>query len=70
MFFVIIYVSTGTGAITKSELKHFYTAFMDVGKLGDTDLDDLTTKSFSSLTSVSAKYDVNPNRRSEIALGM
>ena len=43
----------GTGTITKSELKHFYTAFMDVGKLGDKDLDDLTTKSFNALTSVS-----------------
>jgi len=42
---------TGTGTITKSELKHFYTAFMDVGKLGDKELDDLTTKSFNALTS-------------------
>ena len=45
----------GTGTITKSELKHFYTAFMDVGKLGDKELDDLTTKSFNALTSVSSK---------------
>ena len=51
------YIPTGTGAITKSELKHFYTAFMDVGKLGDKELDDLTTKSFNSLTSVSVKYE-------------
>ena len=44
---------TGTGIITKSELKHFYTAFMDVGKLGDKELDDLTSKSFNALASVS-----------------
>ena len=46
---------TGTGIITKSELKHFYTAFMDVGKLGDKELDDLTSKSFNALTSVRTK---------------
>ena len=46
-------LTIGTGVITRNELKHFYTAFMDVGKLGDKELDDLTTKSFNTLTSVS-----------------
>ena len=52
-FYIVHAPYKGTGIITKSELKHFYTAFMDVGKLGDKELDDLTTKSFEALTSVS-----------------
>ena len=54
MFLILLLLFTiGTGVITRNELKHFYTAFMDVGKLGDKELDDLTTKSFNTLTSVS-----------------
>lgn len=43
---------SGTGIITKSELKLFYTAFMDVGKLGDTKLDQFTDNAYQALTSV------------------
>ena len=50
---LFLLLTIGTGVITRNELKHFYTAFMDVGKLGDKELDDLTTKSFNTLTSVS-----------------
>ena len=32
---------------------------MDVGKLGDKELDDLTTKSFNALTSVSTKSRIH-----------
>ena len=39
--------------ITKSELKYFYTAFMDVGKLGEEKLDEITDNAFHALTSVS-----------------
>lgn len=42
---------SGTGVITKSELKYFYTAFMDVGKLGEEHLDNITNSGFSALTS-------------------
>lgn len=42
----------GTGVITKKELKHFYTAFLDVGKQGDRMLEETTNKAFSALTSV------------------
>ena len=42
----------GTGVITKSELKFFYTAFMDVGKLGEAKLDEITNNAYEALTSV------------------
>jgi len=42
---------SGTGIITKAELKFFYTAFMDVGKLGDTKLEDFTNNAYDALTS-------------------
>jgi len=42
---------SGTGNITKAELKFFYTAFMDVGKLGDTKLEDFTNNAYDALTS-------------------
>lgn len=42
---------SGTGVITKSELKYFYTAFMDVGKLGEEHLDTITNGAFNALTS-------------------
>ena len=44
---------TGTGCITKNELKFFYTAFMDAGKLGDQKLEEFTNNAFEMLTSVS-----------------
>ena len=46
-------VLAGTGIITKTELKFFYTAFMDVGKLGDAKLEDFTNNAYEALTSVS-----------------
>ena len=49
----IRHVVAGTGIITKTELKFFYTAFMDVGKLGDTKLEDFTNNAYDALTSVS-----------------
>jgi hypothetical protein len=42
----------GTGVITKSELKYFYTAFMDVGKLGEQRLDEITNNAYRAMTSV------------------
>jgi len=41
---------SGTGIITKQELKLFYTAFLDAGKLADEDLEWLTEKSFAAMT--------------------
>ena len=51
----IIYLpfSTGTGTITKNELKYFYTAFMDAGKLGDQKLEEFTNDAYRNLTAVS-----------------
>ena len=43
----------GTGIITRSELKYFYTAFMDVGKLGEEHLDEITNNALKAMTSVS-----------------
>jgi len=40
-----------SGIITKNELKLFYTAFLDAGKLGDFKLMELTEKSFNAMTS-------------------
>jgi len=42
---------SGTGVITKSELKFFYTAFMDVGKLGEAKLGEITNNAYEALTS-------------------
>ena len=42
---------SGTGVITKKELKLFYTAFIDAGKLGDEALTALTEKSYNAMTS-------------------
>ncbi|CAB4067719.1 unnamed protein product [Lepeophtheirus salmonis] len=42
---------SGTGTISKSELQYFYTAFMDVGKLGEEHLDEITNNAFTALTS-------------------
>jgi NADPH-dependent 7-cyano-7-deazaguanine reductase QueF len=42
----------GTGIITKVELKYFYTAFMDVGKLGEQKVEEITNNAFHALTSV------------------
>ena len=37
--------------ISKKELKLFYTAFLDAGRLGDRKLGELTDKSYSAMTS-------------------
>ena len=42
----------GTGIITKTELKCFYTAFLDVGKLGEQKILEITDSAFEALTSV------------------
>ena len=42
---------SGSGVITKKELKLFYTAFLDAGRLGEKKLGELTDKSFSAMTS-------------------
>ncbi len=41
----------GTGVITKKELRYFYTAFMDLGKLNEEKLDEMTEAAFHALTS-------------------
>jgi len=46
------HISQGTGIISKSELKYFYTAFMDVGKLGEQRLDEITSNAYKAMTSV------------------
>jgi len=52
---------SGTGVISKSELKYFYTAFMDVGKLGEQRLDEITTNAYRAMTSVSWSWNLNKN---------
>ena len=42
---------SGSGVITKKELKLFYTAFLDAGRLGEKKLGELTDKSYSAMTS-------------------
>ena len=42
---------SGSGVITKKELKLFYTAFLDAGKMEDDALIELTNKSYSAMTS-------------------
>ncbi|XP_023329203.1 uncharacterized protein LOC111701950 isoform X2 [Eurytemora carolleeae] len=42
---------SGTGEISKKELKLFFTAFMDAGRLGDLSLSRETDKAFNALTS-------------------
>ena len=49
--------STGTGTITKNELKYFYTAFMDAGKLGDQKLEEFTNDAYRNLTAVSKTWN-------------
>ena len=39
-----------SGTITKNELKLFYTAFLDAGRLGETKLSELTEKSYNAMT--------------------
>ena len=41
---------SGSGIISKKELKLFYTAFLDAGKLGDDALTELTDKSYNAMT--------------------
>jgi hypothetical protein len=50
---IIESIVSGSGIISKSELKYFYTAFMDVGKLGEQRLDEITTNAYRAMTSVS-----------------
>ena len=45
-------LTAGTGIITKTELKCFYTAFLDVGKLGEQKILEITDSAFEALTSV------------------
>jgi hypothetical protein len=42
---------SSSGTIKKNELKLFYTAFLDAGKLGDIKLTELTEKSYNAMTS-------------------
>ena len=42
---------SGSGAISKTELQLFYTAFLDVGKLGEDKINQLADQSFSAMTS-------------------
>ena len=41
---------SASGSISKKELKLFYTAFIDAGKLGDEALNELTEKSYNAMT--------------------
>ena len=41
---------SGSGVISKKELKLFYTAFLDAGRLGERKLGELTDKSYSAMT--------------------
>jgi hypothetical protein len=41
---------SGSGVISKKELKLFYTAFLDAGRLGERKLTELTDKSYSAMT--------------------
>ena len=43
--------SSGSGVISKKELKLFYTAFLDAGKLDDSAVAELTDKSYGAMTS-------------------
>ena len=45
----MFYISIITGEITKNELKLFYTAFMDAGRLGDKALDEQTEQEIMPL---------------------
>ena len=49
----------GTGIITKTELKCFYTAFLDVGKLGEQKILEITDSAFEALTSVRIRTGYN-----------
>ena len=50
----------GTGIITKTELKCFYTAFLDVGKLGEQKILEITDSAFEALTSVRICSSMQP----------
>ena len=45
------HTSSGSGVISKKELKLFYTAFLDAGKLDDIAVAELTDKSYGAMTS-------------------
>ena len=45
------HTSSGSGVISKKELKLFYTAFLDAGKLDDSAVAELTDKSYGAMTS-------------------
>ena len=42
---------SGSGVISKNELQLFYTAFLDVGKLGEDKINQVTEESFFAMTS-------------------
>ena len=42
---------SGSGAISRTELQMFFTAFLDVGKLGEEKVRELTYQSYSAMTS-------------------
>ena len=42
---------SGSGVITKNELKLFYTGFLEAGRLGEKKLGEMTDKSYSAMTS-------------------
>lgn len=65
MYFTILIFILGTGVISKSELKYFYTAFMDVGKLGEAKLDEITDNAFQALTSVRSTSEKSQPHSSE-----
>ena len=44
-------IYSGSGVISKKELKLFYTAFLDAGKLDDIAVAELTEKSYGAMTS-------------------
>ena len=46
-----LFACSGSGVISKKELKLFYTAFLDAGRLGDKKLSELTEVSYSAMTS-------------------
>jgi len=51
----LIFDFIGSGIISKNELKFFYTAFMDVGKVGEQRLDEITNNAYKAMTSVSIR---------------
>ena len=47
----LLILFSGSGVISKKELKLFYTAFLDAGKLDDIAVAELTNKSYEAMTS-------------------